>query len=307
VVQTDPARLRAAARRLDRGAGTVWSGDARDGIHGGAEGVRWVRDAAEGREAAAFFAARCDRVRVMPFLEGIPCSIHGIVFPHFVATLRPVEMVTLRRLADARLLYSGMGTRWDPPAADREAMRSLARRVGEALRERVGYRGAFTLDGVLTEQGFLPTELNPRIGAGLGLMALMVPRLPLLPLVLALAQGEALDYRPAWLEEVLVTRTDQRRAGRGSRWFDVVRETTVERSLVEDDGGGYRLAREGEEPHASLTLGPGAIGSFLSFAPRMERLEPGPSLAPLVVQAFAAADRELGTGLGVLEAAQPVR
>ena len=87
----------AAAGRLDRGAGTAWAGDARQGFHGGAFGLRWVKAEEDVAEAVAFLAARCDRVRVMPFLEGIPCSIHGVVFPRGAATFRPVEMVTLRR------------------------------------------------------------------------------------------------------------------------------------------------------------------------------------------------------------------
>ena len=104
----------------------------------------------------AFLAARCDRVRVMPFLEGIPCSIHGVVFPEGVATFRPVEMVTLRRPRESgRLRYAGAATFWDPPDDDREVMRDLARRVGE-LRRRVGYRGAFTVDGVLAAEAFCP-------------------------------------------------------------------------------------------------------------------------------------------------------
>ena len=89
--EVDPAEapaLRAAAGRLDRGAGTVWAGDARQGFHGGAFGLRWVRGEEDVAEAVAFLAARCDRVRVMPFLEGIPCSIHGVVFPDGVAALR---------------------------------------------------------------------------------------------------------------------------------------------------------------------------------------------------------------------------
>ena len=53
----------------------------------------------------------------MPFLEGIPCSIHGVVFPDGVATFRPVEMVTLRRPGSNRLHYAGAATFWDPPAA----------------------------------------------------------------------------------------------------------------------------------------------------------------------------------------------
>jgi hypothetical protein len=162
VVPADPAALRAAAGRLDRGTGTAWAGDARQGFHGGAFGLRWVRVEEDVAEAVAFLAARCDRVRVMPFLEGIPCSIHGVVFPHGVATFRPVELVTLRRPGSSRLRYAGAATFWDPPDPDREVMRDLARRVGDALRERVGYRGAFTVDGILSAEGFLPTELDPR-------------------------------------------------------------------------------------------------------------------------------------------------
>jgi hypothetical protein len=82
--------LTATAHELDRGVGTVWSGDAREGFNGGAEYVRWVRTPAQARSAGEFFAAHCDVVRVMPFLEGVPCSIHGVVFPDGVAALRPV-------------------------------------------------------------------------------------------------------------------------------------------------------------------------------------------------------------------------
>src|SRR6266536_534005 len=96
VVPAETRALRAAARGLDRGAGTAWAGDAREGFNGGATYLRWVRTPDDEAEAGAFLAAHCARARVMPFLEGIPCSIHGIVFPDGVAALRPVEMVTLR-------------------------------------------------------------------------------------------------------------------------------------------------------------------------------------------------------------------
>jgi hypothetical protein len=178
VVATEPAALDAAARGLDRGDGTVWAGDAGEGCNGGAVYLRWVRGDDDAAEAAAFLAAHCDRARVMPFLEGIPCSIHGMVFPRGVAAFRPVEMVILRRPGSSRLRYAGAATFWDPPDRDRAAMRELARRVGEGLRERVGYRGAFTVDGVLTVDGFLPTELNPRLGAGLAVMTHDLPELP---------------------------------------------------------------------------------------------------------------------------------
>ena len=144
----------------------MWSGDARDGFNGGGDFVRWLRDDRDRAAAAAFFRPRCDRVRVLPFLEGVPCSIHGFVLPDGTAVLRPVEIVTLRDPAARTMTYAGLGSTWDPPAADREAMRGAARRVGAHLQREHGYRGAFGVDGVLTADGFRPTELNTRMSAG---------------------------------------------------------------------------------------------------------------------------------------------
>src|SRR5689334_17767166 len=88
-------------------------------------------------------------------------------------------MVTLRQ--SPRLRYCGAATFWDPAQHRRTEMREVARRVEETLRGTMGYRGAFTIDGVMTEQGFLPTELNPRFGAGLGVIGRATPELPLGP------------------------------------------------------------------------------------------------------------------------------
>lgn len=74
--------------------------------------MRWVRTAEQAAEAATFFALRCDQVRVMPFLEGIPCSIHGIVLPDGVLAVRPCEMVVLRRPGEATFHYAQAATFW---------------------------------------------------------------------------------------------------------------------------------------------------------------------------------------------------
>ena len=42
-----------------------------------------------GRGRWRFFLTRCDRVRVMPFLDGVPCSIHGLVLPDGTAAVPP--------------------------------------------------------------------------------------------------------------------------------------------------------------------------------------------------------------------------
>ncbi|MDP6934705.1 MAG: hypothetical protein QGG40_17425, partial [Myxococcota bacterium] len=47
IVETDLADLLRASKNLDQGMGTVWVGDNRDGWHGGANLVRWVRTPAD--------------------------------------------------------------------------------------------------------------------------------------------------------------------------------------------------------------------------------------------------------------------
>lgn len=170
VVLVDPDALQAASDDLADGTGVVWAGDARDGFNGGGDYVRWVVSEADAVAAHDVFAPRCDRVRVMPFLDGVPCSIHGMVLPDATAVFRPVELAILRR-ADRTFVYGGLGTSWDPPERDREQMRDLARHTGEHLRRLVGYRGAFGVDGILTVDGFRPTELNARLSGGLTSLA----------------------------------------------------------------------------------------------------------------------------------------
>ena len=306
VVPVEAAALRAAAGRLDRGAGTAWAGDARQGFHGGAFCLRWVRSEQDVAEAVAFLAARCDRARVMPFLEGVPCSIHGLVFPEGVARFRPVEMVTLRRPGSNRLRYAGAATFWDPPDADREVMRDLARRVGEELRRRVGYRGAFTVDGVLAAEGFLPTELNARLGAGLAMMTRDLPDLPVELLDRALIEGEELAYGAADLERQVLQVADGARAGGAWTVTDVSTDATRELPVVFEDGT-CRPAGEDQPADGVLSFGPSAVGGFVRLALDPGRVPVGRSVAPLAVAAFALADERFGTGVGPLEPARAVR
>lgn len=297
--------VRGAFDRMNRGSGVVWAGDARDGLHGGAHLVQWVRSESDLTQALTFFSDRCDRVRIMPFLDGIPCSIHGLVFPDDIVTIRPVELITLRPTAGARFLYAGAATYWDPSDGDREYMRGVARRVGEAFRAQVG-PGTFTVDGVMTGDGFRPTELNPRFGAGLSVMARGLPDLPLILICQALQGGVALDYRPRDLEEMLVEGADTHRAGGGWTTVKTVVQESREHAILRVDGG-YRLAVPGEPADASLLVGPSNVGGFVRFTPDPTRTPRGRSIAPEVVAAFSLADREFGTGLGSLWPAREIR
>ena len=290
-----------AAERVDRGDGTVWAADASGGIHGGAIGTRWVVDRAGGRRAARSFARMCHRVRVMPFLRGRPCSIHGMVLPGHTLVLRPVEMVTLRPPGTASLHYSGVGSFWDPPDRDRKRMRTLARRTGEALRERVGFRGSFTIDGVLTDEGFLPTEVNARQGGALATVTSGVPQLPVSWLSLAAIEGLPIDWRPRWFERVLLDVCDRYRAGRGLAVVKGRREGSEVVGLTRGVRG-LRRARRASEIESHLVVGPNSLGTYVGWHPDPRTIPAGPAFAPRVAEAFAWADRRLGVGIGPLEA-----
>ena len=319
IASSDAGELQRASAQLDQGQGTVWSGDTSRFIHGGGTGTRWVRGAEQFAKTASVFSRNYRRVRVMPFLEGIPCSIHGVVLGDAVAVLRPIEMVIFRRPGESEFVYSGFNSFWEPADADWQAMRALARLVGENLRDRLGYRGPYTIDGVLTADGFLPTELNARVGGAMSLYAHELPEFPFYPLLWAATEGESLDFRPEAFEGLLLGVLKREARGRchttvsGSSPFGG--ETKSFGLEVESDGGGFRLSSADASSTSGisgasvgkLTVGPSTMGTFLRFEPDPLRTPRGPSLAPAVRGAFVCAERELGIAVGRLDCAKSLR
>lgn len=303
VVPADPPSLRSAARAMDAGAGTVWVADNRRGWHGGATGLRWVGTDEHVDAATAVMAERADHVRVMPFLDGVPCSIHGIVLPDGTVALRPCEMVVLRRPGRSELCYAGMASTWDPPADDREQMRAYARQVGEHLRAAVGYRGAFSIDGIMTTDGFRPTELNPRFGAALSLLEAAVD-VPLYLLHLAVVEDVAADWRGADLERRIVAAAD---AAREIRCHVVVDRPVGHQTVRLRRAGGGMRGTDAADADVTIHSGPGATGGFVRVSVSPGVVPTGASVAPLVARALAWADAHLDLGLGPLEAAPDVR
>jgi len=316
VVPAEAGALAKAASHVDGGDGTVWSGDAREGFNGGAEFVRWVRAADEAASAASYFGAHCDAVRVMPFHEGIPCSIHGIVFDEHVAALRPVEMVTLRRPPghpQGAFFYAGCSTFFDPPDATRASMREIARATGALLRAEVGFRGAFTIDGVATARGFLPTELNPRSGAGLNVMLRGLADFPLQQLLDALVGGIALAYDPYELERNLVEAADATRSGGTWRTFLDRTLNAFEGRHLAYDGASWHQIPESDADlevgaaigRAVVAVGDGPSGTFVRAVFDADGIPKGESVGQRAVDIWRYADRELGTEIGPLTPAIP--
>ena len=294
VVALDEAE--GAASEIDRGDGTVWAADAREGFHGGAARTYWVSDDASRNRAVAGLASVCDSVRVMPFLEGVPCSIHGIVLPDSVAVLRPVEMVTLRR--GHELAYAGCATYWDPDPIAHEQMRTVARRAGDRLREEVDYRGTFTVDGVVTSDGFWPTELNPRFGAGVMTIARGVG----IPLVLVndlVVGGHDVGRTAAELEDDIVEQGDARRGG--GTWqsgLDVA--THLESEPVQYREGTWAWSRSGGPVDAHVTAGAGFVRCLYEQA----STPIGPSTAPRAAAFWQFVAAEFGVDTAGLTAAR---
>jgi len=81
--------------------------------------------------------------------------------------------------------------------------------------------------------------------------------------------------------------------------------SVLERLVVDDTG--FRLAADGEKTHATLTLGPGAVGGFMRFEFKATRTPIGPSIGPRIAAAFAYADAVHGAGIGPVTPAQPAR
>lgn len=302
-------------QNLDVGAGTVWSADASDGFNGGSDLVSWVRTREDAESSFELIGTKSRQVRVMPFLEGVPCSIHGIVLDDGVIVLRPVELVILRpRDGSLRFVYAGISTGWDPPGTDRQEMRQAAERVGQLLARRHRYRGAFSIDGLLTEDGFMPNELNPRFSRGLAMMDQGMPALSLERLHDLAMEHIELGVPAEQIEATVLAECDHTRqsllyAATADARADaetLLRVTwragqlSLNASTAESPG-----ALEPAEATGWLRLDPALQGNMIRLD--LDETPPDLYVAPMTAQALRLADERWGTDFGDLHAAPQMR
>jgi hypothetical protein len=285
-----------ASDRLSSALGSVWAADNSEGWHGGGELTRWVPDAGVGREVVEEFEGRIRRVRVMPFLDGLPCSIHGVITSDGVAALRPVELLILRQQDRRGFLYAGVANMWDPPSEVREEMRETVRAVADVLVRRHGHRGPFAIDGVATADGFRPTELNPRFSIGYGIQAATVPELHGGFFVRAVVEGD-LDPEASVIEKSILAGADSARAIRMGAPVTGVHQPASMRLTV-------RNGRVVPDPEGDvIEVGSSPSGSFLLWDVRPDLIPRGASFAPYVAEALRIVDSEWNLGLPPIEAA----
>lgn len=171
VLAIDDPALADSAARLDQGLGVMLAIDTTRDVLGSSQGLRWVRSGSELASAVTQLRGLTERVRLAPFVRGVPCSVLGMVLSGEVAVFDPIEVITLHRRSSGELVYCGTSTCWRPSAQWPERLREYTRLVGRELADGLGYVGMFSIDGILGERGFVATELNPRHVSGLGLRA----------------------------------------------------------------------------------------------------------------------------------------
>ena len=292
--------------RYDWGSGTVWVGDNKSGWHGGAKMLRWVRDKKDAESAFDFFAASCDTIRVMPFMDGIPCSIHGWVFKDKTIGLRPCEMLIFQCEGVSQLTYSGASTNWKPTESHRQEMVESVVKVGDHLRETVGYRGSFTMDGVMTSQGFMPTELNPRFGGALNRMSASLPDLPLYLMHLCTVEGLELDVEPESLGRLIVEAAEQNPIIRGMYVLEGVYGLDPDECsvLLNPSGQWYQAPDDSKAPACILRLGTATAGTFVFVDVPAGYVSRGESAAPILASLFAFAGEHWSLSIPILTPSQ---
>ncbi|MGI9528856.1 MAG: hypothetical protein ACR2NG_04030 [Acidimicrobiia bacterium] len=269
-----------AAQDLATEQGSVWVADNTEGWHGGGDYTRWLRPGVDNSETVAWFRTHAAQVRVMPFLDGLPCSIHGFITRDGIAVFRPVELFILRERDRPRFYYAQGANFWSPPVQVITEMRDAARRVGEQLQEQVGYLGAFGIDGVLTVDGFRPHELNPRLTLGHGLQCRPLG-IPLGSMERLMFEGD-LDIDAVDLESTVMEGTQETRSG---GMIFTLMSTYPKASLTyRFANGGAVETQDDAEADGVMTIGQAAFGSVVIVRPDPDRTPVGPSLAPQTVQ-----------------------
>jgi hypothetical protein len=181
-------------------------------------------------------------------------------------------------------------------------MRDAARRVGACLQRDHGYRGAFGIDGVLTAEGFRPTELNTRMSAGATTLSELDRRFFTF-LQAALVAGVDPGLTAADVEG-LVPAMDAARVGKVFAFGEGSPEPPEESYPVTWDGRAF--ARADEETGNLFSVGPTPSGLFARVEP-CAAVMTGERLAPVNAALLALLDATYGTSFGPMQPAPDVR
>jgi hypothetical protein len=166
-----------------------------------------------------------------------------------------------------------------------------------------------TIDGVMTKDGFMPTELNPRFGAALHVLGRnLAERLDLMLLNLAIVEGENVDWKPKELEALLLHEARTRPSGSAMSFLPTPIHTTttlymrydlIDDAIVEVEHPENATIEATAMPHGSG----GLIRCRIHDAPE-HRDRP---LGPLAIRVINTAALALGLPVEPWEAAPDMR
>ena len=124
-------------------------------------------------------ARECSGIRVSAFCPGLPATYYGFVARQSIAIMGPFETLVFVNRSSLRLSVDGIMSPVRISSEFEESGIDLVSRLALRLSEQFGYVGAFCVDGVFTESGYVALEINPRICAGFSLLGeiMQVPSL----------------------------------------------------------------------------------------------------------------------------------
>lgn len=235
------------------------------------------------------------RIRVMPMLPGVPCRLHGLVLVESTVAFTPLELLVPRRPADGTFLCAGTAPM---PVARQRDLIELTRWTGVALRRRLGYRGGFSVDGILTQSGFRPTDLNTRVTSA---FEAAPPPLRVAVHASALLAREGLRAvdaaKPGLTESVHRALNDTTDLNLLAM---IGQPVPLARRHVRWGDRGLEACRP-DEAHGSVEVINGPRGTALRAQLARKHLPVGVSPQESVVVALRMADELLGTGIGDLQ------
>lgn len=198
-----PARFQSligAHRSIGHTQPTVWSADNKSGIGSAGTGTFVVERDDLATVNAGNLGYYADRVRVSEYVEGLPFGVQGFVDAKGqVAILGITETLTALDANGLSFLPLGVSNGWQPERRVQQTILRQALAGAQKLHQHFGLVGGFSLDGILTNNGAVFTEVNARVTDGMHLSTGDEPALAWPLLQGMVLQGKRLDISMATL------------------------------------------------------------------------------------------------------------
>jgi len=180
--------LRTLVRRHD----VVISGVPRRDLALGASHTYLLTGNTDVRAIAQRLVRDCDIAFVSRRDVGLPCTYYGFVHPAEAIEFGPVEALVYWNRRTHRVRAIGIARPFEG-AAEATFADVTVQRAAMRLASKVGYRGAFCTDGVVTPNEYIIHEINPRLCAGFALLSSIAGGFPFSAVDLVLRERPAAE------------------------------------------------------------------------------------------------------------------